>query len=52
MGAPWLWVVCAKSKVVDCTIAIMAQARLDGPPTDWLTLPMRHGGLGLTQTGQ
>jgi hypothetical protein len=44
-------VVCAESKAVDCAFAIMAQARMDGPPTDQLTLPLRHGGLGLVHTG-
>jgi hypothetical protein len=44
-------VVRAESKAVDCAFAIMAQARIDGPPTDQLTLPMRHGGLGLAHTG-
>jgi hypothetical protein len=29
----------------------MAQACLDGPPTDHLTLPLRHGGLGLPHIG-
>jgi hypothetical protein len=37
--------------VVDCACAIMAQARMEGPPTDQLTLPLRHGGLGLVHTG-
>jgi hypothetical protein len=44
-------VVRAESKAADCAFAIMAQARMDGPPTDQLTLPMRHGGLGLANTG-
>jgi hypothetical protein len=44
-------VVRAKSKAVDCAFAIMAQARTNGPPTEQLTLPMRHGGLGLAHTG-
>jgi hypothetical protein len=42
-------VVRAGSKAVDCAFAIMAQARMYGPPTDHLTLPMRHGGLGLAR---
>jgi hypothetical protein len=45
-------VVHAESKAVDCAFAIMAQARMDGPLTDQLTLPLRHGGLGLAHTGQ
>jgi hypothetical protein len=45
-------VVRAESKAVDCAFAIMAQARMDVPPTDQLTLPMRYGGLGLAHTGQ
>jgi hypothetical protein len=44
-------VVRAESKAVDCAFAIMAQARMNGPPTEQLTLPMRHGGLGLAHTG-
>jgi hypothetical protein len=44
-------VVRAKSKAVDCAFAVMAQARMNGPPTEKLTLPMRHGGLGLAHTG-
>jgi hypothetical protein len=46
-GCPWEHV--AESKAVDCTFAIMAQARLDGP-MDQLTLLLRHGGLGLAQS--
>jgi hypothetical protein len=41
----------AESKAVDCAFAIMAQARMNGPPTEQLTLPRRHGGLGLAHTG-
>jgi hypothetical protein len=44
-------VVRAESKAVDCAFAIIAQAHINGPPTDQLTLPMRHGGLGLAHTG-
>jgi hypothetical protein len=40
----------AESKAADCNFAILTQARLDGPPTDQLTLPIRHGGLGLAHT--
>jgi hypothetical protein len=29
----------------------MEQARMDRPPTIQLTLPLRHGGLGLVHTG-
>jgi hypothetical protein len=43
-------VVRAESKAVDCAFAIMAQARIDGPPMDQLTLPMCPGGLGLAHT--
>jgi hypothetical protein len=41
-------VVRAEREAVDCTFAIMLQARLDGPPMDQLTLP---SGLSLTHTG-
>jgi hypothetical protein len=41
----------AESEAVDCAFAITAQARLDGPTIDQLTLPLRHGGLGLAHTG-
>jgi hypothetical protein len=44
-------VVRAESKAVDCAFAIMGQARTNGPPTEQLTLLMRHGGLGLAHTG-
>jgi hypothetical protein len=44
-------VVRAESKAVDCAFAIMAQARMNGPPREQLTLPRRHGGLGLAHTG-
>jgi hypothetical protein len=40
-----------ESKAIDCTFAIMVQAHLDGPLTGQLTLPLRHGGLGLAHTG-
>jgi hypothetical protein len=40
----------AKSKAVDCTFAMLAQACLDGRPTDQLTLPLRQGSLGLAHT--
>jgi hypothetical protein len=43
--------VLAESKAADCAFAIMPQARMDGARTDQLTLPMRHGGLGLAHTG-
>jgi hypothetical protein len=41
----------AESKAVDCAFAIMSQPRQDGPVTDQLTLPLRHGGLGMAHTG-
>jgi hypothetical protein len=37
--------------VVDCAFAIKVQACMNGPPAEQLTLPMRHGGLGLAHTG-
>jgi hypothetical protein len=43
-------VVLAGSKVVDCSFAIMAQARLDAPPTDQQPLLFGHDGLGLAHT--
>jgi hypothetical protein len=43
-------VVLAGSKVVDCSFAIMALARLDAPPIDQLPLPFGHDGLGLAHT--
>jgi hypothetical protein len=43
-------VVRAESKAVDCAFTIMAQARIEGPLADQLTLPPRHGGLGLAHT--
>jgi hypothetical protein len=54
-GCTWehvgLAVVRAESNAVDCAFTIMAQARIEGPPpTDQLTLPLRHGGLGLAHT--
>jgi hypothetical protein len=44
-------VVRSESKGVDCTFAIMAQARMVGPLTYQLTLPLRNGGLDLAHTG-
>jgi hypothetical protein len=41
----------ADSKAVDCAFAILAHPRTDGALTDQLTLPLRHGSLGLARTG-
>ena len=41
----------AESAAVDCAYAIIALPREDGAPTEQMTLPLRHGGLGLLRTG-
>jgi hypothetical protein len=41
----------AENKAVDCAFAIAANPRTNGPLTDQITLPLRHGGLGLARTG-
>jgi hypothetical protein len=41
----------AESKAVDGAFALLQQARVEGPLTAQITLPLRHGGLGLAGTG-
>jgi hypothetical protein len=40
----------AERKAVDCALAIVGQPTADGPLTEQVTLPLRHGGLGLSRT--
>jgi hypothetical protein len=40
----------AKGKAVACALAIAGQTTEKGPPTDQVTLSLRHGGLGLSRT--
>jgi hypothetical protein len=40
----------AERKAVDCALAIVGQPTTDGPLTEQVTLPLRHGGLGLSRT--
>jgi hypothetical protein len=40
----------AENKAVDCALAIAAHPRTNGPLTDQITLPLRHGGLGFART--
>jgi hypothetical protein len=51
VGAHWPGSGAAESKAVDCTFAIMTQARMDGTWADQLTLPLCHGGFGLAHNG-
>jgi hypothetical protein len=41
----------AESKAVDGAFALLQQARVEGPLTAQITLPLQHGGLGLACTG-
>jgi hypothetical protein len=40
----------AESLALDCAFAILGLPRVDGPVTAQMTLPLRHGGLGLSCT--
>jgi hypothetical protein len=40
----------AERKAVDCALAIIGHTTADGPLTEQATLPLRHGGLGLSRT--
>jgi hypothetical protein len=40
----------AESKAVDGVFALLGLPRVDGPLTEQITLPHRHGGLGLSHT--
>jgi hypothetical protein len=40
----------AERKAVACAIAITGHTTEEDPPTDQITLPLRHGGLGLSRT--
>jgi hypothetical protein len=53
-GYPWQHVghaaQRAESKAVDGVFALMGLPRVDGPLTEQITLPHRHGGLGMSHT--
>jgi hypothetical protein len=53
-GCQWMHVEAgvqrAESKAVDCAFAILGLLRVDGPVTAQMTLPICHGGLGLSCT--
>jgi hypothetical protein len=53
-GCPWQHVghavQRAESKAVDGVFALLGLPRVDGPLTEQITLPHRHGGLGLSHT--
>jgi hypothetical protein len=40
----------AERKAVDCALTIVGRPTADGPLTEQVTLPLRHGGLGLSRT--